>query len=126
MAAGAAPEAQRNRTGRGGGGNEAERGTPQGEVAMSRSVVLARRMLFAGLAMGCLVCPTVALAKLPSPKTTVIVPGTSIGGVKIGMDQTQVFHAWGSTKCIPGLCTWQGPGNPSHAERATVSFVKGK
>jgi hypothetical protein len=83
-------------------------------------------MLFVGLAIGCLVCPTMALARLPSPKTTLIVPGTSIGGVKIGMDQTQVFHQWGSTKCIPGLCTWQGPGNPSHAERATVSFVKGK
>jgi hypothetical protein len=25
----------------------------------------------------------------------------------------------------PGLCTWQGPGNPSHAERATVSFSSG-
>jgi hypothetical protein len=68
----------------------------------------------------------VALAHLPSPKTTLIVPGTSIAGVKIDMNQTQVFHQWGRTSCIPGLCTWLGPGNPSHAERATVSFYKGK
>ena len=76
--------------------------------------------------MGCVACPSVALARLPSPKTTLIVPGTSIAGVKIGMSQTQVFHQWGGTSCIPGVCTWQGPGNPSHAERATVSFVNGK
>jgi hypothetical protein len=62
---------------------------------------------------------------LPQPKTTRIVPGVSIGGIKIGMNQTQVFHEWGHTGCIPGLCTWTGPGNASYAERATVSFVKG-
>lgn len=70
--------------------------------------------------------PGAAVARLPSPKTTLIAPGTAIAGVKIGMSQTQVFHQWGSTSCIPGLCTWQGPGNPSHSERATVSFFKGK
>jgi hypothetical protein len=41
------------------------------------------------------------------------------------MNQAQVFHRWGSTHCIPGLCTWQGHGNASHAERATVSFYRG-
>ena len=93
---------------------------------MARTLMVARRVVFGGLAVGGLACPTVALARLPGPKTTLIVPGTSIAGVKIGMNQTQVFHQWGRTSCIPGLCTWQGPGNPSHAERATVSFVKGK
>ena len=93
---------------------------------MTRTAVVARRIGLGGLAIGCLMCPTVALARLPSPKTTLIVPGTSIAGVKIGMNQTQVFHEWGTTSCMPGLCTWQGPGNPSHAERATVSFYKGK
>ena len=93
---------------------------------MARTLVVAWRIVCGGLAVGALACPTVALARLPGPKTTLIVPGTSIAGVKIGMSQTQVFHQWGSTGCIPGLCTWQAPGNPSHAERATVSFVKGK
>lgn len=93
---------------------------------MTRTLVVPRRIVFGVLAIGCLACPTVALARLPSPKTTVIVPGTSIAGVKIGMNQTNVFHEWGSTSCIPSLCTWRGPGNPSHAERATVSFYKGK
>jgi hypothetical protein len=93
---------------------------------MTRTLVGRRRIVLGVLAIGCVACPSVALARLPSPKTTLIVPGTSIGGVKIGMTQTQVFHQWGGTSCIPGLCTWQGPGNPSHSERATVSFVKGK
>ena len=93
---------------------------------MTASAVAARRIVSGGLVIGCLVCPAVALARLPSPKTTLIVPGVSIAGVKIDMTQTQVFHQWGRTQCIPGLCTWQGPGNPSHAERATVSFFKGR
>jgi hypothetical protein len=93
---------------------------------MSRNLVPRRRIVVSVLAIGCVACPTVALAKLPSPRTTLIVPGRSIAGVKIDMNQTQVFHQWGRTSCIPGLCTWRGPGNPLHAERATVSFVKGK
>jgi hypothetical protein len=93
---------------------------------MTRTPVVPRPIVIGLLAIGCLVCPTVALGRLPSPKTTLIVPGTSIGGVKIGMNQTQVFHQWGGTGCIPGVCTWRGPGNPLHAERATVSFVNGK
>src|SRR5271167_2199389 len=98
------------RPGRGGGGRWRRTGYVEG--AMTRTVVVCRRIVFGGLAIGCLACPTVALARLPSPKTTVIVPGTSIAGVEIGMNQTQVFHEWGSTSCIPGLCTWQGPGSP--------------
>ncbi len=93
---------------------------------MNRTLVVLRPIVFGVFAIGCLACPTVALARLPSPKTRLIVPGTSIAGVKIGMNKTQVFHEWGSTSCIPGRCTWQGPGNPSRAERATVSFFKGK
>ncbi len=92
---------------------------------MTPTLVGRRRIAVGVLAIGCVAGPSVALARLPSPKTTLIVPGTSIAGVKIGMSQSQVFHQWGRTSCIPGLCTWQGPGNPSHSERATVSFFKG-
>ena len=53
-------------------------------------------------------------------------PGTSIGGVKLGMTQSEVFHVWGSTGCSVGVCTWWGPGNRSHAERATVSLHNGQ
>ncbi|HUO74913.1 MAG TPA: hypothetical protein VMU39_29375 [Solirubrobacteraceae bacterium] len=93
---------------------------------MSRVLQVPARIVLGGLAVGSLALPAGALARLPHPKTTLIVPGVSIGGVKIDMTQAQVFHEWGSTGCIPGLCTWQGPGNPAHAERATVSFFKGK
>ena len=92
---------------------------------MTPATAVARRIVLGALVLGCLAAPTVALAKLPHPRTTLIVPGVSIAGVKIDMNQSQVFHQWGRTGCIPGLCTWQGPGNPSHAERATVSFFKG-
>ena len=39
-----------------------------------------------------------------------------------------MFHRWGHTSCIAGgeLCQWYGPGDPSHAERATVSFTNDK
>ena len=92
---------------------------------MTARTGVARRIVGGGLVIGCLLCPAVALAHLPSPKTTLIVPGVSIGGVKIDMSQAQVFHQWGHTGCMAGFCTWQGPGNPSHAERATVTFYKG-
>jgi hypothetical protein len=85
-----------------------------------------RRIFFSGLVIGCLVWTAAASARLPHPKTTLIVPDVSIAGVKIDITQAQVFHLWGRTTCIPGLCTWQGPGNPAHAERATVSFHNGK
>ncbi len=93
---------------------------------MTRETTMAKRIAGGALMIGCLAAPTAALAHLPHPKTTLIRPGVSIAGVKIDMTQSQVFHEWGSTGCIPGLCTWQGPGNPAHAERATVSFFQGK
>ena len=92
---------------------------------MTGSTSVAKWIVTCGLAIGCMAVPAVSAARLPNPRTTLIVPGRSIAGVKIGMNQTQVFHRWGRTGCIPGLCTWQGAGNPSHAERATVSFYKG-
>lgn len=92
---------------------------------MTGSTAAVRRIIVGCVAIAWTVFPTVAAARLPNPKTTLIVPGRSIAGVKIGMNHTQVFHRWGSTHCIPGLCTWQGHGKPSHAERATVSFYRG-
>jgi hypothetical protein len=90
------------------------------------ATVVGKRILVGGLTIGCLAAPTVALAKLPSPKTTLIVPGVSIAGVKIDMNQSQVFHEWGRTGCSVGVCTWRAAGNAAHAEYATVSFVKGR
>ncbi len=66
-----------------------------------------------------------ASARLPHPRTTLIVPGSSIGGVKLAMNRSQVFHQWGSTTCIPGVCTWAA-GSAFGAERATVSFYQGE
>jgi hypothetical protein len=83
------------------------------------------RALGCAVLLGGLIGAPAAEAKLPSPKSTLIVPGVSIAGVKLGMTQSQVFHEWGHTGCIPGLCTWTGPGNAAHAERATVSFFNG-
>ncbi len=93
---------------------------------MSRAARLGGRIVVSGVVIACSVWTPAASARLPQPRTTLIVPGVSIAGVKIDMTEAQVFHQWGRTTCIPGLCTWQGSGNPSHAERATVSFYKGK
>ena len=87
---------------------------------------MSRRMAcsVAVIGVGCLALPAGGVAKLPHPKSTLIVPGRSIGGIKLGMTQAQVFHLWGRTGCGAGFCTWTGPGPASHAERATVSFVQ--
>lgn len=84
------------------------------------------RIVLSGIAIGCLAAPAAAAAGLPHPRSTLIVPGTSLAGVKLDMNMNQVFHQWGSTGCMAGVCTWLGPGNAAHAERATVSFVDGK
>jgi hypothetical protein len=65
-------------------------------------------------------------AKLPKTKNTKIVPGRSMGGVKLDMTKSQVFGKWGKTTCDPGSCSWEGPGTRGKNERAVVSFVDGK
>ncbi len=72
------------------------------------------------------VSPSAASATLPHPRTTLIVPGKSIAGMTLGITQSQAFHAWGRTGCTFDVCTWWGPGNHSHAERATVSLHNGR
>lgn len=67
-----------------------------------------------------------ALARLPRPKTTLIVPGRSLAGVKLDMTQAQALGQWGATSCASGVCQWIGPGDPGKAERATVSLWRGK
>jgi len=84
-----------------------------------------RRLAVVALAGGSLICAGAASAKLPHPRTTLIVPGTSIGGMKLGMTTAQAFHVWGSTDCQFGVCTWWGPGSQVHAERATVTLYQG-
>lgn len=59
-----------------------------------------------------LVPATAAEARLPSPTTKRIVPGRSIGGVKIGMDARTAVKKWGRggtcARTIGNSCTWQG------------------
>ena len=85
-----------------------------------------RRMTFATAAAVCLTVTAGAAAKLPTPRNALIVPGTSIAGVKLDMSQAQVFASWGSTHCSGGVCTWEGPGKAGQNERATVSLLHGK
>jgi hypothetical protein len=76
--------------------------------------------------VACLALPAAAQARLPHPKKSAIVPGTSIAGVKLDMTRAQVFGKWGSTSCDTARCTWEGPGTRGKNERAIVSFVTGK
>src|SRR4051812_13790435 len=82
------------------------------------------------VALGCLIAalalPAAAGAGLPKTKNTSIVPGTSMGGVKLDMKRSKVLAKWGAGKCSGDLCTWEGKGTPGHTERAVVSFVKGR
>src|SRR3954452_20296086 len=77
-------------------------------------------------AVALLSLPAAAGAHLPRTKSTQIVPGKSMAGVKLDMTKKQVFGKWGKTSCDPGSCTWEGPGTPGKNERAIVSFVGGK
>jgi len=52
-------------------------------------------------------------ASLPKPKTTAIKPGSSIAGVKYGMDGQKAIDLWGTgSNCSSGAgnqsCTWAG------------------
>jgi hypothetical protein len=53
-----------------------------------------------------------AFAKLPSPASMRIVPGRSIGGVRIGMDAATAVKKWGPggscAAAIASICTWAG------------------
>jgi hypothetical protein len=93
-----------------------------------RSAGLGRRARWFGVVIALLALPAAASAKLPSPRHTLIVPGESIAGVALGMNQAQVFHRWGHTSCFSRgqVCYWYGPGSQVHAERASVGFTKGK
>jgi hypothetical protein len=72
-----------------------------------------------------LALPAAASAHLPQTDNTSIVPGKSMGGVKLDMKKSKVMDKWGSAKCQPGFCSWDGKGDPGQKEYATVSFVDG-
>lgn len=62
---------------------------------------MSTRMLApAVLALAALALPVAATAApLPSPSTTVIKPGVSIGGLKLGASLKKAQSAWGSVPC---------------------------
>ena len=95
-----------------------------------------RRALLIAIGIGLVAVPA-AQAKLPAPKTALIVPGKSIGGVSLNMSEAKAKRLWGpGAKCTtsPGfagspssdLCDWRDKGNPSYAAVAHISFLAGK
>jgi hypothetical protein len=76
-------------------------------------------VLVIALALGAAV-PATASAKLPKPKSTTIVPGTSIGGVSPGMSIKRALKIWGSgSTCtaatVAARCAWVGTGKQGQA-----------
>lgn len=60
-----------------------------------------------------------AHAALPKPKSTQIKPGSSIAGVKYGMDAQKALAIWGAgSNCVEaavGRCTWEGTAKQGRA-----------
>ena len=59
------------------------------------------------------IAPATAAAELPTPASRTIVPGTSIGGVAIGMTVKRAVAAWGPGSACTELsrstsCYWKG------------------
>jgi hypothetical protein len=73
-----------------------------------------RSIVATSAAIACIgsLAPAAAQAKLPSPSTKRIVPGRSIGGVKIGMGAAAAVKRWGPggscAATIGPSCTWAG------------------
>jgi hypothetical protein len=63
-----------------------------------------------------LALPALGSAKLPVAKSHLIVPGKSVGGVKIGMTKAKAIATWGSKpRCLPlssgvSVCFWEPAG----------------
>jgi hypothetical protein len=86
-----------------------------------------KRSAAAMAALACFAAPAVADANLPRANSTKIVPGKSIGGVKLDMTRAQALGQWGRPdKCTGNFCEWLGPGKAGFTERATMSFHQGK
>jgi hypothetical protein len=68
-----------------------------------------RRLLLATLALAVLPAGAAEAAKLPSPKSKLIVPNKSIAGVSIGMNPEKAKDVWGpGSFCGTGSCVWSG------------------
>lgn len=67
-----------------------------------------RRFMFAATIAASLVVVNTADARVPKFKPKTIVPGTSIGGVKVGMTKAQAVKVWGKPdRCQPdATATW--------------------
>ena len=68
----------------------------------------------------CVLWPASASAQLPSPKSTAIVPGATIGGVGPGMSIKRAIAVWGpgstcTADSVRVRCTWMGTGKQGSA-----------
>ena len=69
------------------------------------------------------------LLALALPQHGTLVPGLSLGGVRLGMTQPEVRHAWGTGYGLCSGCkrtTWYFNYEKFHAEGAAVRFRAGR
>jgi hypothetical protein len=65
-----------------------------------------RRLVVLTTALSLVACwPSAATAALPTIHNTLIVPGQSIGGIKVGASLQEVNAAWGSN-CVSSVEPW--------------------
>src|SRR4051812_19774510 len=71
------------------------------------------------VAAAALLTAPAAHAALPKPRSTTIKPGSSIAGVKVGMDAQAALKLWGAgSNCVEtaaGRCTWKGSASQGSA-----------
>lgn len=77
---------------------------------------------------GALALPAAASAELPSFANTSVVPGTSAGGVKLGMAADTAIKRWGGNPDCPAPfagyeCRWRGTRG---GESASLNFKDGR
>ncbi len=67
-------------------------------------------------------------AALPTGGGKVIVPGVSIGSVKLGMTPDEVTAIWGAPECFRGTCYWEETPSNRNFNTGTLSvkYLGGK
>lgn len=81
--------------------------------------------IVAAVALACLLLAPAANAALPSNRDKTIVPGTSIGGVRLGMGGSKAVSVWGPSRCAEAtdiLCHYEARESSANFNTGNAAF----